>query len=507
LSLISLFASLPKSRRVYVERVHLCKRLLLEFMHQVILSKSLRKCFISIKGYYFQAEIKGQKVTWIMPHKLSYQTPDDVDFRIMSTFVEFYSIMLGFVNFKAYQDLGLIYPPKLAIASKKDETKSDKLDEDDFNDEYLASLNCDFVKVPDNLNADDNENGDEFTSTTETTANGNPDMLERAEIEAENLKKLKNLFKGLKFFLNREVPREPFVFAVRAFSGEVSWDKITGLGATYQENDPSITHHIVDRPVVGQMYMNRVYVQPQWVFDCINENLLLPVDDYLPGAVLPPHLSPFVEIKEGDYVPPEKQRMIKMKLGIQPDDNYVNPNQHVVEEVEQQQQQDKKQDNKKKKQVDAKKNKKQQQPVAVEEEEDEENEQEEDEDEEDDDHGMKVDIDSPDENEDDVTEEETFSEDDEAELKKRNKNKKPLIGVSRGQVEVENLPMKLKKQADEEKKLTEMTIPKKNRRLFNKIMHSQKKTTQENKKLEEKRKKHDEHVQKKIQAKKVKTIA
>ena len=42
-------------------------------MHYVIASKSLRKCFISIKGYYFQAEIKGQPVTWIMPHKLAYQ--------------------------------------------------------------------------------------------------------------------------------------------------------------------------------------------------------------------------------------------------------------------------------------------------------------------------------------------------------------------------------------------------------------------------------------------------
>jgi pescadillo protein len=44
--------------------------------------------------------------------------------------------------------------------------------------------------------------------------------------------------------------------------------------------------------------------------------MLLSVDDYLPGAVLPPHLSPFVEVNEGDYVPPEKQRLNKLKLGI-----------------------------------------------------------------------------------------------------------------------------------------------------------------------------------------------
>jgi pescadillo len=54
-------------------------------MHYVIASKSLRKCFISIKGYYFQADIKGQKVTWIMPHKLAYQVRMKVYnfFRIM----------------------------------------------------------------------------------------------------------------------------------------------------------------------------------------------------------------------------------------------------------------------------------------------------------------------------------------------------------------------------------------------------------------------------------------
>jgi hypothetical protein len=43
----------------------------------------------------------------------------------------------------------------------------------------------------------------------------NPDMIEKAKIEEENLRKLKHLFKGLKFFLNREIPREQFVFAIK----------------------------------------------------------------------------------------------------------------------------------------------------------------------------------------------------------------------------------------------------------------------------------------------------
>nr|BAC86285.1 unnamed protein product [Homo sapiens] len=62
----------------------------------------------------------------------------------------------------------------------------------------------------------------------------------------------------------------------------------------------------------------RCYVQPQWVFDSVNARLLLPVAEYFSGVQLPPHLSPFVTEKEGDYVPPEKLKLLALQRGEDP---------------------------------------------------------------------------------------------------------------------------------------------------------------------------------------------
>ena len=37
--------------------------------------------------------------------------PQDVDYRVMITFVEFYQTLLQFVNFKLYHTVGVSYPP------------------------------------------------------------------------------------------------------------------------------------------------------------------------------------------------------------------------------------------------------------------------------------------------------------------------------------------------------------------------------------------------------------
>lgn len=56
----------------------------------------------------------------------------------------------------------------------------------------------------------------------------------------------------------------------------------------------------------------REYIQPQWIFDSINNGVCLPVSPYKSGIPPPPHLSPFVDdVKEG-YVP--EQRVVLQQL-------------------------------------------------------------------------------------------------------------------------------------------------------------------------------------------------
>lgn len=73
LTLCFLFSTFPALKHVPKHQSALCRRLTVEFLHAVIEAKALRKVFISIKGYYYQMEFKGQTVTWITPHHFSFQ--------------------------------------------------------------------------------------------------------------------------------------------------------------------------------------------------------------------------------------------------------------------------------------------------------------------------------------------------------------------------------------------------------------------------------------------------
>lgn len=308
LTLLFLFSTFPSLKYVPREQSALCRRLTIEFLHAVIASKSLRHCFISIKGYYFQAEIKGQKVTWLVPHYYPFQpqSRSEVDFRMMSIFVQFYTIMLGFVNFRLYNQLNMVYPPQFPSHLFQDTEESLK-DEQTFVSERIAALNLDLLKIDSSLEMNDI---DDDMSIDLLEGEGESEQIKQLKEKAAEERKLRSLFKNLKIFINREVPREPLVFLIRCLGGKVSWDKTLFAGATFDETDESITHHIVDRPKIGKQYMSRDYVQPQWVFDCVNQRQLIPTNKYFIGAVLPPHLSPFVDPnREEIYIPPEEKAL------------------------------------------------------------------------------------------------------------------------------------------------------------------------------------------------------
>ncbi|ETE58103.1 Pescadillo-like protein, partial [Ophiophagus hannah] len=332
----------------------------------------------------------------------------------MATFTEFYTTLLGFVNFRLYQTLNLHYPPK-----------------------KLSALSTSLARVV-APNIEDEAEVDEFPMEGETA-----EQEESRRKEEEDLEKQKKLFEGLQFFLNREVPREPLAFVIRCFGGKVSWDASVCIGATYDVTDPRITHQIVDRPNVEKQVVGRYYLQPQWVFDSVNAKMRLPVADYFPGVMLPPHLSPFVSEKEGDYMPPEKLKLLALQRGEEPG----------IQQV----------------------------LVAKDSEEDEEEES----------GGEDEGATEGSEEE----EEEDSDKEDEGKLRKmeaqRSQNKNLPVKVTPGQVVKEDKERLMQEQQSEEKRLAIMMMKKREKYLYQKIMFGKKRKIREANKLAEKRKTHD----------------
>ncbi|CAI9777318.1 unnamed protein product [Fraxinus pennsylvanica] len=316
LSMVHLFAALPAVEREHIEvdRIHNCRRLSHEWQAYISRTHKLRKTFISVKGIYYQAEVQGQTVTWLTPHALQQVLPSDVDYKIMLTFLEFYETQLELVNYKLYQSINVKYPPILdprlealaadlygltryldtnARASMVESidvrpSGSDQIEEQK-EETKLEEPELRLAQLQHNLSS--NEPGS-MMRLVEDVGEGDEDDAE--------MKECRNFFKDMKFFLSREVPRESLLFVIPAFGGMVSWE---GEGAPFPESDSSITHQIVDRPTQKRKFLSREYVQPQWIYDCVNFRVILPTEEYLVGRVAPPHLSPFVDNEEEGHVP------------------------------------------------------------------------------------------------------------------------------------------------------------------------------------------------------------
>jgi pescadillo protein len=212
----------------------------------------------------------------------------EVDYEIMLNFLELYTNLMKFVNLKLFKDIGMDYPPPLESIDLP----------------FFGFTSFDVRSIQENL-SNKSINTNDLNLQSE-------ELQKILSIEEEN-KKLKNLFKNCVFFIGREIPNEIFSFAVTSCGG-VYGDESDN--SPFNKDDPRITHFIIDRPAEFiTMLDNKEYVQPQWIFDCINKLSLLPVSEYSPGKKLPPHISPFYDYDEEGLI------RLKMKKSTIEDEN------------------------------------------------------------------------------------------------------------------------------------------------------------------------------------------
>jgi len=321
ISMLALFQSLSADQRrnIPVEAVDEATQLYQEFQLYVIRAQALRKTFASIKGYYFQAEICGQSVTWLSPHQFAQDLPPEVDFRVMLTFLEFYRAMVKFVLFKLYADIGISYPPR-------------RIEKRDRKGAEVASLELemrDAGKAREALTEQgDKENEEVATGMAQDFGEESAEAMEIQKNLAAATR-MKTTFRGLRIFISREVPLRPVYFSLLCGGATaVGWERGAASavaradGSAFAVGNKTITHQIMDRPPEGvELLEGREYIQPQWVFDSFNSGCLLPIAPYAPGRAPPPHLSPFVDDKAEGYVPRQREildRVAAEAMGVNP---------------------------------------------------------------------------------------------------------------------------------------------------------------------------------------------
>ena len=262
----------------------------------------------------------------------------------MLTFLELYQTLLGFVFFKLYMDIGLVYPPPLdlnkqdsaagigaftleesarnnllstlppsGVAQDNDKKVSSKTVRQTIKALARSSISEEGHGADVPLHNDGKEDRDEEFSLRPSASNPGDaaDLPTLHSLSSFPQASVTQLFAPYSFFLSRETSRPIFEFIMRCFGGRIGWSGTSGSGSPFDETDDAITHVIIDRPPTQRfdeaeadrrLRQRRKYVQPQWIADCINSGKILLEEPYLQGKTLPPHLSPFGD-REGAYVP------------------------------------------------------------------------------------------------------------------------------------------------------------------------------------------------------------
>jgi pescadillo protein len=390
LTLTYLFASLPAHSNVNSSVINKAKNLAASWGSYCATTSCITKSFISVKGVYLEATIHGTAIRWVVPHAFTQHLPNDVDFRVMRTFLEFYETMLNFVLFKLYNDIGVRYPfPAKELGSEMvgntsavlaktlralmkglDSSKgavsqvvTESLQEQQQNDgegrkakrskrdkDLINSVDVALSKLKDEESEEDDENSDDNDAEDDDVDVSAPlraalDQVAEdeargavlgiaAEVDDETVKR-RRLFEGLVFFFSREIPRGYLELVCFSYGAKVGWE---AEDSPISMKDPSITHHVVDRPKLPNSYdslpKSREFIQPQWILDSANFMFLLPIAKYGIGVSLPPHLSPWVDNEEEGYKPAYAEEIEKLKNGESVDDREMEDASSDVPEME-----------------------------------------------------------------------------------------------------------------------------------------------------------------------------
>ena len=187
--------------------------------------------------------------------------------------------LLGFVNFRLYTSIGLVYPPKFDSKSEDQGAElgafqllgrdadgvdgSNEVVEPAANDKAQAEADR-LLLTRDgeqNITEDDMENENTADGQLQSEANDALDQFapidEKSDVLLQPLSTADSsiaarLFEPFTFYLSRETPRHPLEFLLRAFGCKrIGWDSLTGEPGSYcPESDTRITHQVVDRPDV-----------------------------------------------------------------------------------------------------------------------------------------------------------------------------------------------------------------------------------------------------------------
>ena len=113
----------------------------------------------------------------MIPHNFGFVQPAEVDMRLMSIFVEFYTTVLGFVNFRLYHSLNLSYPPQLSTVTEAGEADME---------DRVAALNQSLQRTVVEED-DDNMEGDlgEYDIADEIVKNGDKAGITTEEVDQD----------------------------------------------------------------------------------------------------------------------------------------------------------------------------------------------------------------------------------------------------------------------------------------------------------------------------------